>query len=259
MNNNVLDQLCAIERLGDVYEKKRRLKELKELVLRGSDGGEFIDSNKYDDILDRIRRQEEDTDIAVAGLLDTEEVDGRSVPEEVVGDIDDLLQGMTLDDGDSHVDVVATEKEKVVYVKPGRRYTRVVRQGGGRGQVVKHHGGSACSGDDEYAANGGGVGPSNTRSQETVSEDEDEEKKRYYMTNENNRKTNVLSVDIPVAGDVLAKAANRVDGIGVYHVGGGSSGSTHACDVVDVQGNGGESSGDESITSPAVGGNHVYR
>jgi hypothetical protein len=235
--SSLVDQLCAIERLGDVYEKKRRLKELKERI-------EGVDTRTYDDIMDRIAQQ----DLLVDGLLDTEDEGSR--PEEVVGDIDDLLRGMTLDDGGEE----EVGKAKVVYVKPGRRYKRVVRQGGGGGvQLVKHRGGSACSGDDVH----GGVGPSNHGTCDDDNKmmgedkDEDEEKKRYGMVNKNTlegntmstKKNVLLSVDIPVAGDVLVKAANRGDGVGL---GNGSSGSTHACDVVDVRRNGGESSGDES-------------
>lgn len=244
--------------LGDIYEKKKRLVKLSvELEgLIGHDeglGGSLGDTSETFDVislLDRVRRVADECHVSLGDSIAEEPGALGHTQEEGVGDIDELLGGLTLNTAgsalqDSH------QRQKHVFVRPGRRYKKVVRKtpgNGGGGVVVTAREHDAESDVDDDVVAGVGAGGM------LVTSSEDEEKKRYFGQQKDGgavKKNDDLKVEIPVSTDVLAQAIAH-DCLGASPV---TSGSTRACGGrADVPGTytTDEYDSDESITSPAV-------
>ena len=207
------DQFRRICDIGDVCDKK---KQLARLVLEVEQETKHSASSSYTGLVDRVRQ-------AV-------EMCGGEDQEEGVGDIDDLLGGLTLSDNG--------RDEKHIRLRPGRRYKKVVRKNlGGRGKgctVVSVQDRDAGSDADDVV-------------QGTVSvSSEDEEKKRYAIHSKMDTR---LKVEIPVSAEVVARAAAALDRDGGMSQ--TTSGSTKACGAPFTNTTD-EYDSDGSITSPAV-------
>jgi hypothetical protein len=217
--------------LGDVYEKKKRLVTLAREL---EDWRIMIDKEDHhqhhlDGILDRVKYVSERCG------EDIDERDDTNLQGEVVGDIDELLGGLSLEGKGSSLH----QQQKQVHVRPGRRYKKVVRKnnpGNAKGvAIVRDQLGDAGSDADDHVPE--------EKALYVAESSEDEEKRRYV------KKDSVLKVDIPVSTDVLVQAAAfaRAGEISPAT----SGGSTKACGV-PLTNTTDEYDSDGSITSPAV-------
>lgn len=256
--NCLVHQLDTIEALGDVYVKKKRLRkiivELEALydgLCHASDPslGGLVDPVSVKRIIDKAKQDEEDIQIAENELVE-EEVDDerRGFGQEVVGDIDDLLGGLTLRDDNDTKDILATQRRPVA----GRRYKKVVRASGRQRRQP------LATRDVNDDTDGSVDGCPEDDMPTTRGEDDttDEEAKRYAVPESGRTR---LTVEIPIQHEVLAQAQQRDPMAGHDR---GSSGSTHAhCGVHHVHNADGVSStsydSDDSITSPAIRTVHV--
>ena len=180
-----------------------------------------------DEILDRVKHAAEVCDI------DLEEEDGDD--DEVVGDIDELLGGLSLE---------ATgppQSVKQIHLRPGRRYKKVVRKNPGKGNaaIVPAQLGDAGSDAEDHVPEG--------HTQDVAVSSEDEERRRYGEQTVNNKAS--LKVEIPVSREVLVQAAAACGREGQMSP--PTSGSTKACGI-PLTSTTDEYDSDGSITSPAV-------
>lgn len=206
------DQYRRVCEIGDVSEKKKRLTRLVLEIEESNHGASEYSS--YTGLVDQVRQA-----VEMCG----------EDQEEGVGDIDDLLGGLTLND--------KGRDEKHIRLRPGRRYKKVVRKnlgGSGKGCTVVsvQHRDAGSDADDVV--------------QGTVSvSSEDEEKKRYAI---HPKMETRLNVEIPVSTEVVARAAAALDRDGTSQT---TSGSTKACGIPFTNTTD-EYDSDGSITSPAV-------
>lgn len=250
--NCLVDQLNRIDALGDVYEKKKRLRRIIVQLDAFYDGIRDcrsdpavgrIDPVDVKRIVDKAKQDEEDIHIAEGELEDDGDSERRvPVNLEVVGDIDDLLGGLTLgdDDGPTHVQETTVQRRPV----PGRRFKKVVRASGKQRRQVPAR---QDIDDDTGSVDGDHAGMPTRDDDDTT----DEEAKRYAVPVSGRTR---LTVDIPIQHEVIAQAQQRDPMAGHDR---GSSGSTHAhCGARHVHNTDGISSSydsDDSITSPAAG------
>jgi len=164
--------------------------------------------------------------------IDIDEDDGND--DEVVGDIDELLGGLSLE---------ATgppESVKQIHLRPGRRYKKVVRKNPGKGTaaIVPAQLGDAGSDAEDHVPEG---------AQDVAVSSEDEERRRYGVHTTSNKTS--LKVEIPVSREVLVQAAAACGSGGQMSP--PTSGSTKACGI-HLTSTTDEYDSDGSITSPAV-------
>lgn len=208
-------RICEI---GDVCERKKRLTRLVLEVEEMRSTQEASEYSSYTRLVDRVRQA-----VAMCG----------EDQEEVVGDIDDLLGGLTLND--------VGRDEKHIRLRPGRRYKKVVRKnlgGSGKGCTVvsAQHRDAGSDADDVVPVRRGTVSMSS----------EDEEKKRYAIHPKMDTR---LKVEIPVSTEVIVRAAAALDRDRTSQT--TTSGSTKACGIPFTNTTD-EYDSDGSITSPAV-------
>lgn len=280
-------QIEVLRKLGDVYEKRRRV---EELIRACEDAEELEHETSYAAELAELREMICSSELRHVVLEDPPASSLRAAPEDVGETLDELFGGLDLTTAGATgatTDAPAMRATKVVELKPGRQYRKAVRKHGGRADttVVQPATLDATSADEredeeleelEDRANG------MTGADSKKDSDADYralEAARYGGGDANLDGTpdgNAKGLrEIPVAGDVLARAA------GAGARGGGqasdsSGGSTHAvvgrnrgewygrvgADERRLGVPSGSSSGSESgesLTSPAVVAESAWR
>jgi len=280
-------QIEVLRKLGDVYEKRRRV---EELIRACEDAEELEHETSYAAELAELREMICSSELRHVVLEDPPASSLRAAPEDVGETLDELFGGLDLTTAGATgatTDAPAMRATKVVELKPGRQYRKAVRKHGGRADttVVQPATLDATSADEredeeleelEDRANG------MTGADSKKDSDADYralEAARYGGGDANldgNPNGNAKGLrEIPVAGDVLARAA------GAGARGGGqasdsSGGSTHAvvgrnrgewygrvgADERRLGVPSGSSSGSESgesLTSPAVVAESAWR
>ena len=190
-----------IRRLGDIYEKKRRLEGLKEACMEAEETQMSIDAGA------RLRNYRSLIQ-AELDRLPALDVQGSAGTREVTGEtLDALFTGLQIDSGNCRPD----EREenanvKHVEVKPGRQYRKVVRRNldGKNTPVIVHHRNpkdmlDATSADEK-----------NDGDEDVSVSSEDDEAARYGIKingTKKNNDTKLATLEIPISEDVLAKAA----------------------------------------------------
>ena len=229
-------QLDAIRKLGDVYEKKRRIERL-------IDSCEGVQESEMPAPAWKELQRHRATLVSLLEALPTSVMDdggGQVVGggNEVIGEtLDELFGGLNLmedREGPATSPPLSTpaggftEGTKVVELKPGRQYRKVVRKNGGRedGVVVHVKGGArgrhpesldATSADEKEdedvgdargALTGGPHGMAGTQADVDDTDAARLEAARYGDGPGNRGSTKpCVVVEIPVDGEVLARAA----------------------------------------------------
>jgi hypothetical protein len=207
--SSTLDEVCI---LGDLYEKRRRLKDLKESLDMA-----LVGTMSHEGDLMRERIQSELDRLPEPCLADAP---ADSALVEGVGEtLDALFTGLCI----GSENAVDAKDVKLVEVKPGRQYRKVIRthakntEGADgqnrpkiviRKQSVVPHAVDATSADENESQE-----PASAPSAKEMSDvpSEDEEARRGYGHPERGNRTNDIKservLEIPIRGNVLAQAA----------------------------------------------------
>lgn len=239
--------LKNIQEVGDVYAKRTRFTrlagELEALKREQARSGGPDEVRAIDRMLDKVKYAVEMCDDQISTIVEQQETPG----QEEVGDIDDLLGGLTLDAEGPPRHQQQQSMVKQICVRPGRRYKKAIRKNpannGNHTAVISSRLRDAESDAEDEDS------PHRGRRDTVVAslEEEDEEGKRYRNVDVMGK--DVLKVDIPVNTAVVAQALDK------EQMSPGTSGSTRACGGrADMRATSttDEYDSDGSITSPAV-------
>ena len=289
-------QIEVLRKLGDVYEKRRRV---EELIRACEDAEELEHETSYAAELAELREMICSSELRHVVLEDPPVSSLRAAPEDVGETLDELFGGLDLATAGATgattgamTGAPAMRATKVVELKPGRQYRKAVRKHGGRTDttVVQPAALDATSADEredeeleELEDRANGMTGADSK-KDSEADYRALEAARYGGGDANldgNPNGNVKGLgEIPVAGDVLARAAGAGAGAGAARGGGqasdSSGGSTHAvvgrnrgewygrvgADERRLGVPSGSSSGSESgesLTSPAVVAESAWR